>query len=113
VAEGFAVLGHGALPLPSHRRSATTPVAVHVRRRPRPGVFGPGLLLLCGGMDTWKIELHRAALVAALLTGMTVAVVNIPGTGESTIPLAPDAEEVLAGSSPRSPSESAPGAPQR
>jgi esterase FrsA len=75
-------------------RSGSTTVAVHVWRRP--GVFGRSLLVLCGGVDTWKIELHRPALVAAMLTGMTIAVIDMPGTGESRIPLAPDVDEVLA-----------------
>lgn len=76
-------------------RGQTTPVAVHVWRRP--GVFGRSLLVMSGGVDTWKVELHRAALAGALLTGMTVAVLDMPGTGESEVPLACDADEILAG----------------
>lgn len=76
-------------------RRATTPVAVHVWRRP--GVFSRSLLVISGGVDTWKVELHRAALLAALATGMTVAAMDMPGTGESAVALAPDADEIVDG----------------
>lgn len=71
------------------------PVPVHLlqrRRMPRPGV-----VILSGGVDTWKMDLHRLAVATALATGLLVAAVDMPGTGESTLPLTPDADRTLKG----------------
>jgi len=51
--------------------------------------------VLSGGVDTWKVELHRLAVLIARLTGWTVAALDMPGTGESRVPLAPDADLIL------------------
>ncbi|WP_051833787.1 alpha/beta fold hydrolase [Streptomyces sp. NRRL S-646] len=56
-----------------------------------------GVLVLSGGVDTWKVELHRMAVATALATGLTVVVIDMPGTGESPLPLAPDGDALLAG----------------
>jgi esterase FrsA len=73
----------------------TTPVAVHVfRRRRRPG---RSLLVLCGGVDTWKVELHQMAVRIARATGLPVVAVDMPGTGESRLALTPTADRVLGG----------------
>ncbi|MFI0445988.1 alpha/beta hydrolase [Actinomadura sp. 6N118] len=73
----------------------TTPVPVHFLRRPygRPR----GVLILSGGVDTWKMDLHRLASTTALATGLLVAAIDMPGTGESAVPLTPDADRILAG----------------
>ncbi|MBF8185021.1 alpha/beta hydrolase [Nonomuraea sp. K274] len=71
-------------------RSGTTPVPVHLYRGD-----SRSLLVMSGGVDTWKVEVHRTALAAA--RGMTVAVLDMPGTGESEVPLAADADVILAG----------------
>ncbi|MCA1185187.1 esterase FrsA [Saccharopolyspora sp. 6T] len=76
-------------------RQRSTRVTAHVYRRRR-GVSDQ-LLLLCGGVDTWKVELHRMALRISLVSGLTVAAVDMPGTGESRVPLAADADLLLAG----------------
>ncbi|WP_328831640.1 alpha/beta hydrolase [Streptomyces sp. NBC_00252] len=71
------------------------PVPVHFfqrRRAPRPGV-----VVLCGGVDTWKMDLHRLAVATARATGLLIAAVDMPGTGESTVPLSPDADHILVG----------------
>src|SRR5437763_6842344 len=92
----------GGFPLRFERRALevsyrddATPVVVHLlraRRRSRDVV-----LVLCGGVDTWKVELHRLGAMIARATGWTVAAVDMPGTGESRVALAPDADVVLAG----------------
>ncbi|TCP53528.1 esterase FrsA [Tamaricihabitans halophyticus] len=75
-------------------RAETTTVPVHIWRdadeSPR------SLVLICGGVDTWKVELHRMAMAAAKFPGTVVAVVDMPGTGESEVPLAPAVDEILA-----------------
>ncbi|WP_165977434.1 alpha/beta fold hydrolase [Nonomuraea diastatica] len=71
-------------------RSGTTPVTAHLF----PGAAGAPLLVVCGGVDTWKVELHRTAAAAG--SGVTVAVLDMPGTGESRVPLAADADTILA-----------------
>ncbi len=72
------------LPVRFERRvvEVPAPVAVHFlqrRRMARPGV------------------LHRLAVATARATGLLVATVDMPGTGESTVPLTPDADHVLRG----------------
>ncbi|MEV5527007.1 alpha/beta hydrolase [Streptomyces prunicolor] len=76
------------------------PVPVHFfqrRRRVRGQSARPGVIVLCGGVDTWKMDLHRLAVATARATGLLVAAVDMPGTGESTVPLAPDADRILVG----------------
>lgn len=53
------------------------------------------LLCLSGGLDTYKVELHRTAVLLAKV-GFTVAAVDMPGTGENGFPLRPDSERVYA-----------------
>ena len=78
-------------------RGATTPVAAHLfSPRGKRGAAAP-LVILSGGVDTWKMELHRIALLFVRLGGFRVAAIDMPGTGESAIPLAPDADEVYRG----------------
>jgi esterase FrsA len=72
-----------------------TPVPVHLFRRRR--AAGRSLVALSGGVDTWKVELHRLAVATARATGLTVAALDMPGTGESRVPLSPDSDRVLAG----------------
>jgi esterase FrsA len=71
----------------------TTRVPVHVFRRRH--ASGRSLLVLCGGVDTWKVELHQMAVRVARATGLTVAAVDMPGTGETRLPLSPKADRVL------------------
>lgn len=74
-------------------RGESTPVAVHLYRRRRAGARW--LLVLCSGVDTWKVEVHRIATAFALCTRATIAVLDMPGTGESETSLAPDSDEVF------------------
>lgn len=57
----------------------------------------PGVLVLFGGVDTWKVELHRMAVATARATGLLVVSVDMPGTGEAPGPLTPDGDRLLAG----------------
>ncbi|MFN7954493.1 MAG: alpha/beta hydrolase [bacterium] len=78
-------------------RGASLAVATHVfAPRASAGADTP-LVVLSGGVDTWKVELHRIALLLVRMGGFRVAAIDMPGTGESTIPLAPDADAVYAG----------------
>lgn len=71
-----------------------TPVAVHAFRRRR--AASRSLLVVSGGVDTWKVELHRLLVALARLSGLTVAAIDMPGTGESELPLAPDSDRIVA-----------------
>jgi esterase FrsA len=74
--------------------SGPTPVAVHVFRRRR--AASRTLLVVCGGVDTWKIELHKLLVALARLSGLTVVAIDMPGTGESEVPLGPDGDLIIA-----------------
>lgn len=50
-----------------------------------------------GGVDTWKMDLHRMALLLVRSLGARVVSIDMPGTGESTVPLTPSADEVYGG----------------
>ncbi|WP_052863608.1 alpha/beta hydrolase [Streptomyces niger] len=79
-------------------RHGTTAVPLHLfRRRQAAGGRPRGVLLLSGGVDTWKMDLHRLAVSSALATGLLVAAADMPGTGESAVPLTHDADAVLGG----------------
>jgi esterase FrsA len=71
-----------------------TPVAAHVFRRRR--AASRSLLVVSGGVDTWKIELHQLCVALARLSGLTVAAIDMPGTGESEVPLDPDGDLIVA-----------------
>ena len=76
--------------------TGTTPVPLHLFRRRGDGSSAPrGVLLVSGGVDTWKMDLHRLLVSSALATGLLVAAVDMPGTGESALALTPDSDVVL------------------
>lgn len=76
-------------------RDGTTEVPVHLLTPP--GRSG-AVLLASGGVDTWKMDLHTLFENLALRTGMRVLAFDIPGTGESTVPLtANDGAQVVRG----------------
>lgn len=76
-------------------RGSKIPVVVHLfergRRKSTP------LVCLTGGVDTLKMELHRLAIALAIFGGFRVAVMDMPGTGESTVSLQPDADVIYRG----------------
>lgn len=52
------------------------------------------LVLLSGGVDTGKMELHRIALMLARIGRFRVAAIDMPGTGESGVALTPHADGI-------------------
>ncbi len=81
-----------ALELPY--RGSSTPLNVHLLAAPDLPADAP-VLLASGGVDSWKMDLHGLFVAFALGTRMRVLAFDIPGTGESAIPLAPDSTEVV------------------
>ena len=77
-------------------RRTTTPVAVHLLSAGEPSPENP-LLLFMGGVDTWKMDVHHVALTLSRLVGATVAMIDMPGTGESQVALASDADVIVRG----------------
>lgn len=61
------------------------------------GAARRGVVVISGGVDTWKMDLHRLMVMTARMTRMLVVAIDMPGTGESPLNLAPDAEDVLIG----------------
>ncbi|MFJ6730484.1 alpha/beta hydrolase [Streptomyces sp. NPDC091281] len=88
-------------PVEFRRRAVELPVGgavgdLMVHEFARRGRRRPGVLLMSGGVDTWKIEIHRMALATAKVTGLKVVAVDMAGTGENPLPLSPDADVQLA-----------------
>lgn len=52
------------------------------------------LVLLSGGVDTGKMELHRLAYLLAKIGRFRVAAMDMPGTGENRMALTADAENI-------------------
>lgn len=52
------------------------------------------LVLLSGGVDTGKMELHRLACLLAKIGRFRVAAIDMPGTGESGMALTADADAI-------------------
>lgn len=82
------------LELPYER--GTTPVPVHLLSAPGLPAQAP-VLLVSGGVDSWKLDLHLLFVGLALSTGARVLAFDIPGTGESQIPLSPAATQIIDG----------------
>ena len=74
----------------------TTPVPIHLLSAPGLPAQAP-VLLVSGGVDSWKLDLHPLFVGLALSTGARVLAFDIPGTGESQIPLSPASTQVLDG----------------
>lgn len=81
--------------IPVHYRSEAIDVPVHIFT-PRNGNINTQVLL-SGGVDTWKMELHRLALALCRFGGFRTVAIDMPGTGESTVPLAPDGDVIYRG----------------
>jgi esterase FrsA len=55
-------------------------------------------LLMCAGVDTWKMDIHGMLVAAAQHTGATVVAFDMPGTGEiAHVLLNAEADEVVLG----------------
>ncbi|MGW6421831.1 alpha/beta hydrolase family protein [Nocardia sp. NPDC055053] len=87
-APGFGVdFDRRVLDLPY--RDTTTAVPVHVLAPAGLPADAP-VLLASGGVDTWKMDLHQIFAASALRLGVRVLAFDIPGTGESAIPMTSD-----------------------
>ncbi|QDY81447.1 alpha/beta hydrolase [Streptomyces qinzhouensis] len=94
-APGFAVtFRRDVLDLPY--RGGLTRVPVHVFTPP--GVTGRRpMLLVSGGVDSWKMDLHGLLLTLCSHTGLPAVAFDIPGTGDSQVPMSPDGAEIVRG----------------
>ena len=68
---------------------ATTPVSVHILSPPSLPVDVP-VLIASGGVDSWKMDLHALFVGIAQAVGVRVLAFDLPGTGESLVPMTPD-----------------------
>jgi esterase FrsA len=66
-----------------------TEVAVHILTAAGLPADAP-VLLISGGIDTWKMDLHGMFVLMALHTRARVVAFDIAGTGESSVPMTPD-----------------------
>lgn len=80
------------LDVPFHGQTTRVPVHLY-----RPRRSSAGVVVLSGGVDTYKMELHRLAMTLVRLAGLSVAAIDMPGTGESRVPLSPDADAIYRG----------------
>jgi esterase FrsA len=55
------------------------------------------VLLFNGGVDTWKMDSHGICIALAQHLPVTVLAFDQPGTGETPVPLIPEADEVVLG----------------
>lgn len=55
------------------------------------------VLVAHGGVDTFKMDFHPFCLALSLGTQMTVLAIDMPGTGETPVPLDASGDEAIAG----------------
>ena len=55
------------------------------------------VLMISGGVDTWKMDIHGICVAFAQRLGVTVLAFDQPGTGENPAPLAIEADEIVLG----------------
>jgi esterase FrsA len=55
------------------------------------------VLMISGGVDTWKMDIHRICVAFAQRLGVAVLAFDQPGTGENPAPLAIEADEIVLG----------------
>nr|WP_296770735.1 alpha/beta fold hydrolase [Rhodococcus sp. (in: high G+C Gram-positive bacteria)] len=78
-------------------RGANTPTPVHVFSAPDLPDDAP-VLLASGGVDGWKMDMHTLFVLAAATARVRVVAFDIPGTGESAVPMTPDGgAEIISG----------------
>ncbi|MEH3140992.1 MAG: alpha/beta hydrolase [Mycobacterium kyogaense] len=58
---------------------------------------GHPVLLAGGGVDTFKMDFHPFCVALTQGTGMTALAIDLPGTGETSVPLNVHADEVISG----------------
>ncbi len=74
----------------------TTPVAIHFLS-PRGTAADTPIMLASGGVDAWKMDLHSVFQAFAQHAGVRVLAFDIPGTGESRIPLSRESTQIVTG----------------
>jgi esterase FrsA len=79
--------------MPTRYRGHEVLTPVHLFQPP--GKRKRPLVAISGGSDTGKMEIHTMALVMSQLGGFDVMTMDLPGTYESPVPLAPDSETVV------------------
>ena len=52
-------------------------------------------VLISGGVDTWKMDIHGICVALAQRLGVTVLAFDQPGTGENPAPLVIEADEIV------------------
>lgn len=72
-----------------------TPVVLHIFKRSPSRTKNQPVLIVSGGVDTYKLELHRIASIFALVGGFTVVAIDMPGTGESQTHLTEQSDRLL------------------
>jgi esterase FrsA len=82
--------------VPVDYRGGKTDVAVHILS-PRSEPEKAPLLMMLGGIDTWKMDVHNAAMQTGSAVGAHVVLVDMAGVGESKVPMGPDSDVILAG----------------
>jgi esterase FrsA len=55
------------------------------------------VLLAHGGVDTFKMDFHPFCLAFTMNAGVTTLAIDMPGTGESTVPLDVSGDELISG----------------
>jgi esterase FrsA len=81
----------------AHLNGEPVEVPVHILSAPDATEATP-VLVVTGGVDTWKIDLHNMWEHYVLHTGVRVVACDIPGTGELThIPLTRGSTEIVDG----------------
>nr|EIF93884.1 hypothetical protein [Streptomyces tsukubensis NRRL18488] len=94
-APGFGVsFRRDVLDLPY--RGGVTRVPVHVLTPPAVVEKGP-VLLVSGGVDSWKMDLHGLLLALCRYVGLPAVAFDIPGTGDSEVTMSPDGAEIVRG----------------
>ena len=90
-ARGFAAhFDRQVIPCDVNGEAVKVPVHVYVPK----GKSDLPTVLLSGGVDTGKMELHRLALLLSLIGKLRVVAMDMPGTGETNTPLTQDAEVI-------------------
>lgn len=77
-------------------QDGTTRVAVHIFAARGLPADAP-VILASGGADGHKMDVHHMFMSFATGTGARVVAFDIPGTGESEIPMVPESREVIDG----------------
>ncbi|MFJ1748509.1 alpha/beta fold hydrolase [Streptomyces sp. NPDC088116] len=69
---------------------------MHVFTPPAAAGKGP-VLLVSGGVDSWKMDMHGLLVTLCSHVGLPVVAFDIPGTGDSQVPMSPDGAEIARG----------------